>query len=221
MDKTKVYFLRAATLAVGWGDKAGSLLSEMTGGLAKGGADPPGSAPSRTGKAQAGAAKSQSGGGAKFFEELATAKAAAKTAKAGVSRDAVSRFGALGKGGGRPPAGFNVESSPEEDAAYSGSGKMRGRSYKKADMGSTTTEGLQGLLAKGQTVEEVFKSLDLDNSRYLDQTELVEGMASLGTGLFNVCKYPTRQWPLARNRHVLTCMDPCVCGITSAGGHRH
>lgn len=141
--------------------------------------------------------------GVEFFQELAAAKAAGKSASAhgplpGASRDAVSRFGALGKGvgasrdavsrfgakgkdGGTAAARREDELGEAEDT-YSGSGKMRGKSYKKSDLGSTAADGLQGLLEKGQTVEEVFQSLDIDNSGFLDREELVSGMSSLGTG---------------------------------------
>ena len=59
--------------------------------------------------------------------------------------------------------------------------KPRGMSYKRSDLGATTAAGLQGLLQKGQTVEDVFKMLDVDGSGLLDQQELVEGMKKLGT----------------------------------------
>jgi len=88
----------------------------------------------------------------------------------GREREAVSRFGA----GGRESAARErrLQSAQSAAAAAGGlAGKHRGRSYKKSDLGGTTAAGLQGLLEKGKSVEDVFKMLDVDDSGLLDKVK--------------------------------------------------
>lgn len=126
-------------------------------------------------------------------------------------RDAVSRFGPAGKAalkagahgattgslfGGDfylPEAGTSdplsaararrLNAQLKIDEAGNSSGKPRRRSYKKCDLGGAASAGVQGILERGQTVEDVFKMLDADGSGLLDQEELVEGMKRMGTVL--------------------------------------
>ena len=139
----------------------------------------------------------------KSTQESASPVKSPGTAELRAKRDAVSRFGVLGKMFQANAAmtkigalGVGDIGRNEEGAAHparptsipelvdnSQHAKQRGRSYKKLDLGATASAGLQDLLKKGKTVEDVFEMLDADKSGLLDEKELVQGMKAFGTDL--------------------------------------
>jgi hypothetical protein len=170
------------------------------GAAVAGGAQPPAAAkPSskarpegKGGKSPApNAAAAKAGASREAVSRFGSAGKDRAVAKVRVSREAVSRFGAVGKGGSAKASGESAEQAPAaaagpdvavaEPAVGLDRAKPRGRSYKKSDLGGTTASGLKGLLDKGRAVEDVFKSLDADDSGLLDEEELVQGMKDLGT----------------------------------------
>ena len=84
-------------------------------------------------------------------------------------REAVSRFGAGGRESAARERRLQSAKAGALDSDGGLEGKRRGRSYKKSDLGDATASGLQGLLEKGKSVEDVFKMLDVDDSGLLDK----------------------------------------------------